>query len=47
MKKLSMSKTFVLLLQHAKLEGVLSTCFKMLLSLMQPVCYKSVGQAVT
>lgn len=44
-KKLSMSKTFVLLLQRAKREEVLSTCFKMLL--MQPVCYESVGQAVT
>lgn len=46
-KKLSTSKTFVQLLQHAKLEEVLSTCFKMLLSLLQPVCYESVGQAVT
>lgn len=46
-KKLSMSKTFVLLLQRAKLEEVLSTCFTMLLSLMQSVCYESVGQAVT
>lgn len=42
-----MSKTFVLLLQRAKREEVLSTCFTMLLSLMQSVCYESVGQAVT